>query len=519
MKPAPGRLSAEGRVTALAVPSSDGPRGARRRFVRLTAVCASGLTALLVAACADRHTDATAATTTPRRLVIGIPSRDAPLRPLVQSLTELRLIRTDTTGRALPGLISLWRVSPDRLTWWLTVRAGVRVHTGTEATARDVATRLRSALEAATRLPGLWSVTAVDAPDPATVRVQLREPTSLLLEALSLVAVPAGPFAPETAEPEVTLRAVPQPDQVRPAIDSIELRRYDTPRAAVAAQLRGEIDVLYEVPSEARRLLRDEGIPIFPHIKPYVFTLALNHRHPALRQRAVRQALNVAVDRAALIAQEADGEAAPAVDFLWRHHWSALHATEHATFAFDRARARALLDQAGYPERLGPDGARHPRFAIKCLVLDDSFVKRLAVRLQRAYAEVGVALQLETLRLDDADSPFEEGRFEAALTPLGTGYGLSTAYQLFGRHRQPRMIDFGYTAAAPAAERVRDAASPEAFASATRDLHRMLLDDPPAVVLFWQETSRAVGRQWRIPQPVDGDVLGSLARWGAITPR
>ena len=123
--------------------------------MRLAAGCASALTALLVPACADRHPGVSAADT-PRRLVVGIPSRDAPLRPLIQNLTELRLIRIDTSGRALPGLVSLWRVSPNRLTWWLTVRSGVRLHTGAEVTAQDVATRLRVALDAAPRLPGLW---------------------------------------------------------------------------------------------------------------------------------------------------------------------------------------------------------------------------------------------------------------------------------------------------------------------------------------------------------------------------
>ena len=53
----------------------------------------------------------------------------------------------------------------------------------------------------------------------------------------------------------------------------------------------------------------------------------------------------------------------------------------------------------------------------------------------------------------------------------------------------------------------------EAFAAAVRDLHRVLIADPPAIYLFWPETSRATGRRVTVPADSSGDVLGSLARW------
>ncbi len=90
---------------------------------------------------------------------------------------------------------------------------------------------------------------------------------------------------------------------------------------------------------------------------------------------------------------------------------------------------------------------------------------------------------------------------------------MSMPYASFGNHGHPRMIDHGYTAAAPAAERVRAAATREAFVEAVHALHRTLIEDPPAVYLFWSETSRAVGRRVTVPADSSGDVLGSLARW------
>jgi hypothetical protein len=137
----------------------------------------------------------------------------------------------------------------------------------------------------------------------------------------------------------------------------------------------------------------------------------------------------------------------------------------------------------------------------------------VAGRLQQAYADIGISLDLKVLRLDDLVARLGSGRFETFVSPVVSGYGLGMPYVHFGTHDHPRVIDHGYTAAAAAAERVRAATSDEALAAAVRDFHRVLIEDPPAVSLFWQETSRAVGRRVMVPADWSGDVLGSLSRW------
>ena len=121
----------------------------------------------------------------------------------------------------------------------------------------------------------------------------------------------------------------------------VTMRRYDTPRAAVVALLREDVDVLYEVPSDARAMLDSEdSVRTYPYVKPYVVTLGLNHRHPALAARKVRQALNAAVDRAAIIEEDADGFGVPAADLLWREHWAVSHTGDAEAMRPDRERAR-----------------------------------------------------------------------------------------------------------------------------------------------------------------------------------
>jgi ABC-type transport system substrate-binding protein len=479
--------------------------------VSLTRACLFGAV-IATAGCEDA---APVSRALPASITVALPSADVPISPLLFMLTQIRLVSVDQTGIEQPALVERWTRSADQRSWTLVVRDGVRLHDGRVVTAADVVTRVRQAV-GAPMTPGLWPVTAVDEAGPREVRLQLREPTSLLLESLSVAqAVAAGAYqAREDTAAEPELVAVPQSARGPRSIGSIRVRRYETPRAAVAALLREDVDVLYEVPSEARSLLaREDGVQIFPNVKPYVITLGFNHRHPILRRRAVRLAMNIAVDREALVTQVAGGVGIPAVDMLWHQHWSHPHAGDAQAFPVDRQRAGQLLDESGLRRRRTREGVVAPRFRVSCLVVDDPMMKRVAGRLQKAYADVGISLDLEPIALDALGARLAGGRFDAFVSPVVSGYGMSMPYASFGNHAHPRMIDHGYTAAASAAERVRAATTRQAFADAVRALHRTLIDDPPAVYLFWHETSRAVGRRVTVPADSSGDVLTSLARW------
>ena len=67
----------------------------------------------------------------------------------------------------------------------------MRLHDGRVVTAADVVTRVRQAVDAPTT-PGLWPVTSVEEAGPREVRLHLREPTSLLLESLSVAQAVAA---------------------------------------------------------------------------------------------------------------------------------------------------------------------------------------------------------------------------------------------------------------------------------------------------------------------------------------
>jgi ABC-type transport system substrate-binding protein len=472
---------------------------------------------LTIASAACRRAETPRPASARAQIAIGIPSPDAPVGPLVFSLTRTRLLRLDQEGHEQPALIERWAVSPDHLTWTLGIREGAHFQDGREVTAADVAALLNEAVASRDSGPGLWSVRSVDVAGPREVRVTLREPGSLLLESLSLVsALPTGPYRePQPDDRIPSLEAVAHPSEAPPEIQTVALRRYDTPRAAVAALLREEVDVLYEVPNESRALLAAQhGVQVYPHVKPYVVTLGLNHRHPVLSRRRVRLAMNALVDRAPLVEEAGGGE--PAADLIWLQHWSRPHTADGEALRVDRDRARTLLDAEGLLMARSEDGTVQPRFRVKCLVLDDPTMARIAGRLHQMYADAGIVLDLESVPLPQLLERLSAGEFESFLSPMVSGYGLGVPYLYFGDHDRARMIDLGYTAASGAAERVRRAATDDALVSAVGDLHRVLLEDPPAVHLYWQRTSRAVGPRVQVPPDTDADVLGSLPRWKVV---
>src|SRR5581483_9070759 len=79
--------------------------------------------------------------------------------------------------------------------------------------------------------------------------------------------------------------------------------------------------------------------------------VGINVADPILEDVRVRQALACAIDKNSLVQYLRRGLAVPADGMLPQLSWAA--ADHLSSFPHDPARARALLDEAGYPD---PDG-------------------------------------------------------------------------------------------------------------------------------------------------------------------
>jgi peptide/nickel transport system substrate-binding protein len=137
--------------------------------------------------------------------------------------------------------------------------------------------------------------------------------------------------------------------------------------------------------------------------------LGLNLRDPILRDVRVRQAIAYAIDTHAIIEYLRRGLATPAAGLLPAQSWAV--APDAFRFPHDPDRARALLDQAGYPD---PDGdGPAPRLRLSLKISNTQEYNRLqAAAIQQNLRAVGIDLDVRTYEFATLYADVTTGNFQ-----------------------------------------------------------------------------------------------------------
>jgi peptide/nickel transport system substrate-binding protein len=130
-----------------------------------------------------------------------------------------------------------------------------------------------------------------------------------------------------------------------------------------------------------------------------VWYLNFNVTDAALRDKRVRQAVALAMDRAAIVAALWRGHARLADTLLPEGQWAAATDAELAHYPHDPARAAALLQAAGHPA--GRDGVRL-RLSLK--ISQDETTRLLAAVLQQQLRAAGIELRIRSAELCGRDA-------------------------------------------------------------------------------------------------------------------
>ncbi|MGG5822568.1 ABC transporter substrate-binding protein [Falsiroseomonas sp. HW251] len=362
-----------------------------------------------------------------------------------------RLIHADEALRLQPGLAVAWRATGP-LEWEVSLRPNVRFHDGTPFTAADVAASLRRA-PSVPGSPGsfgvyLSAVAGVTVVDPLTIRIATRQPAPSLPNDLTQIAVisaaraeastadynagPAaigtGPFRFTGYAPgdRVTFRRNPDHWGGAAAWDVVTFRFIPNPTALVAALLAGDVQLIDGVsPVHFERLRRAPGVALFTGPTPRVIYLGMDQARDAspgvadaqgrpvernpLRDRRVREALSLALNRAQIVERVMDGAATAAGQISPPGYFGASDRLGPAPH--DPARARALLAEAGWP-----DG-----FRLTLLGPNDRYVndERVMQAVAQMFGRIGIATTLEAVPFSVAATRI--ARREASLWMGGWG--------------------------------------------------------------------------------------------------
>lgn len=471
------------------------------------------------------------AASTPVRVVIGLAqpgplptSTPVGVNMIVSHLANERLVTLGRDGRPEPALAERWERSADGLTWRFFLRPHLTFHDGTPLDAYRLAESLAPRVGAGLGGGGLAEGTTVSADNETTLVFRLRQPSSLLIEDVSVLnitstgdkAAPSGPFDVVSTRPDqVHLRAFSHYFRGKPKVDEVDVVVYPNGRNAWSAMMRGEVDFLYDVTPEAVDFIEQSSrAEVKTFLRPYVYTLGMNMRHPVLRNREVRLALNVAVNRTQIIERVFRGRGYPASSHVWPKHWAYDHLLPR--FRFLPAEAARRLDAAGLALKTTKAGQPKARFSFICLVPDaDQRYERIALLLQQQLIDVGVDMQLQSISLRDLLPRLAKGDYDAVLMDVVSTPGLNYIYNLWHSPGKAPVyfFDSGYTAADAVLDRLQLAATDEETRSAVHDLQMVMHEDPPAVFLCWGETSRAVSGRFRLPPVTDRDILKTLPEW------
>ena len=228
-------------------------------------------------------------------------------------------------------------MSGDGLTWRLFLRPTVKFQDGSPLTAGDVKRTFDDVMaDPASRslrvcLPYVSSIAA--ASDREVVFTLTRRCSYLLDDldrAISRTAadgatrIGTGAFAMSSSSADgIVLEANRHYYGGAPAIDRVVVKPFDALRTAWAEMLRGEVDFLWEVGPDTAEFLSDRAtVEVRSYLSFYAYGLMLNSAQPQFRSADVRRALNMAVDRAAIVQQALKGHGVPADGPVWPRYWA-----------------------------------------------------------------------------------------------------------------------------------------------------------------------------------------------------
>ncbi len=386
------------------------------------------------------------------RLVIALPGTPVSLDPRlatdaygeqVLQMTHASLVRLDAAGDPMSELAETWE-TPDPQTYVFRLRPGLRFHDGRPLTSADVRDTFAWILDPARRSPHramYRTIASIGTPDARTVVFRLSEPFAPFLSTMARGIVPAGspaggytppagagPYRIDDVSPdgEARLSAFDVYHGGPPGIRAVtvkfvpdsNVRFLELKMGSVNFALNGvDPDMLPAV--EAAGRLAVEEAP-----GGNVSYLGFNLRDRALSDPRVRRAIALAIDRDAIVRTIWKGHADVAESILPAGSWARDPALPPVRP--DLARARRLLDEAGYPDPSG-DGAGstvlpgpRPRLRLTYKTSQNEVRRRVATVIQEQLRQIGISVEIQSLEWGTFFSDIKKGNFQLySLTWVG----------------------------------------------------------------------------------------------------
>jgi peptide/nickel transport system substrate-binding protein len=340
------------------------------------------------------------------------------------------LVRVDKTGQSLlPGLAETWEVSPDGLAYTFRLRES-KFSDGTPVTATDVGyslTRIRDSQLS------LWSdsfkiIREIQTPDTKTLVVKLSDPSPSFLSSLALpgasivskaameamgeeafAANPVGSGAFMVDElrrgDRVILKKNPHYwDAAAVSLDGIEWISVPDDNTRILAVQSGELDAAIYVPfASVAELQNDPNVSVVINPSTREDSMLLNHEHAPLDNPLVREAIDYAIDKQAIVDIVTFGYGEVANSYIPKG--ALFHSDDNGARPYDPEKARALLAEAGVSDVT----------LNYVVVAGEQAQEQIAVLVQQQLDAVGITVNLQKVDASQSWDVLVNGDYDVSV--------------------------------------------------------------------------------------------------------
>ncbi|MEB3101759.1 ABC transporter substrate-binding protein [Ferviditalea candida] len=334
------------------------------------------------------------------------PSEEAPVPPLK------------------PGLAESWEVSPDGLKYTFKLRKGVKFHDGTDFNAQAVEFNVRrvwdknfeyyDARSAGNLNATFQNLKEIHVIDDHTIELIFSKPFSEFLRMLAQggmgsggIVSPAalkkwgndqyaehpagtGPFKFEerVRGQKIVLVRNDQYWGQKPHLDKVIFRPIPDAAARVTALETGEVDVIAVPPPDSVESLKSKGFNVVQGTPPHVWYLAFNFNNKYMKDKRVRQAVIMAINRKGMAKDLLKDTANPA--YSVQSPGNEAFDPNFVDYEYNPEKAKQLLAEAGYPNGF------ETTFQTSVDGSGQLIPVPMAEWIQRDLAKIGIKVKIET---------------------------------------------------------------------------------------------------------------------------
>ncbi len=349
------------------------------------------------------------------------------------------LVDVDQSAALAPGLATSWEVSGDQLVWTFHLRDSVSFHDKTPLTAQAMKKSLDDSLTKSKTFAKV-PIKEISAVDDKTLEISLTKPFPSLpaymakgeSAALSEACIDqgditkpigTGPFIFESFSPKEEMIIMKNPDYWGKKASINEVDYKVVPEAATRSLLleSGDVDIIQIVPADiAKSFASKSGFTVNSQPISRVRAMFYNCESGPFADQKVRQAMNYAIDRQAIVDYILEGVGSPAAslfppEFFWADK-------SIQPFAYDPEKAKTMLAEAGWKDSnndgvLDKDGEK---LSITLVTYPErAELPPIAEVIQDQLKEIGIEVEIKSLDNDSSIALRNKGDFDIYLMGRG----------------------------------------------------------------------------------------------------